>query len=621
MKKKLAGYLLALSLGCAFGMSNVEAAKQPVKPVVKKQDHNAVKTASKTAGNTNASKSKAGNPLAKYKTASNTSEYNAVAKRIGNKLYLFDSANKVYRKRYLARIGGDYYYFNKDHSLYTGLLHRKDGNRYFKEWNGRQVSNDLVDIKDKKAGQSKTCLFGTNGKQVSKPGWHSIRFNNKNFKVLIMGDGSLRTKPYNGKHGARLFTGYGILWENGPLHDIRRRSKARDVNYYYIAKDGQWIRRQGWIEVNGKKYYVQKGGTILNECTKKIGKKTYRFGNMGELLTNTTYLLNAGKKNAKRVYIDHNSNIVTKAGVYTPKDTKGRTVAHPVYIQKDGSVYNGWKEIKGSRYYFGMNGRYENRTYAGDEDYGYNTDGCFKIDDKYYLFDRNGKLLKHRGVKNIGGLTYKFNNDYSLRSGRFTHGKNKQISEFGNFYQGFGSTSKDAPAFSANIRTGLVYDMPRKKDGTYAYSNPYDAIHEAADKHSEYLIFFDKNGNLKKWTGKHVINGYEFNFGKDHRVRVGRNGLIAKYKGKRALIVNSNGRATVAPQGLTIIDNVPYSVDRYGVVTKLAPGKHTIQDAFGLSQIVTVSKTGRILAIQGMGSSLHTALRNVLYGYSSREGY
>ena len=56
-------------------------------------------------------------------------------------------------------------------------------------------------------------------------------------------------------------------------------------NYYYREADGKIRKKSGFVTVDGKKYYIRKGGKIRTNRTFKVNKKYYRANKYGVIKT------------------------------------------------------------------------------------------------------------------------------------------------------------------------------------------------------------------------------------------------------------------------------------------------------------------------------------------------
>lgn len=134
--------------------------------------------------------------------------------------------------------------------------------------------------------------------------------------------------------------------------------------YQYKKSDGTFIRKAGWVTIEGKKYFLQKGGIRYQGW--QIYKKQRRyFMSNGEL--------------AKNRWIKDNG--------------------HYYYIRKNGTPAPAgkWLTLKGKKYYISKKG--------------YRVTGLQTIKKKKYYFSSKGILIKNKSSYKIKGQTYEIDSD------------------------------------------------------------------------------------------------------------------------------------------------------------------------------------------------------------------
>lgn len=95
--------------------------------------------------------------------------------------------------------------------------------------------------------------------------------------------------------------------------------------YYYKQPNGKIRKKAGFVKVDGKKYYVRKGGKIRTRKTFKVKKKYYRANKKGEIKTGVY------KWNGKYSYSNADGVVKKKAGFVTWKGNR-------YYVQKGGTI-------------------------------------------------------------------------------------------------------------------------------------------------------------------------------------------------------------------------------------------------------------------------------------------
>lgn len=134
--------------------------------------------------------------------------------------------------------------------------------------------------------------------------------------------------------------------------------------YQYRQADGTFLKKSGWVTIEGKKYYLQKGGIRYQ------GWQTYK--------KKKRYFLSNGQM-AKSRWIKIN-------GQY-------------YYIRKDGTSAPAgkWLTLKGKKYYINKNG--------------YRVTGLQTIKKKKYYFNSKGVLIKNKSGYKIKGKLYEIGSD------------------------------------------------------------------------------------------------------------------------------------------------------------------------------------------------------------------
>lgn len=134
--------------------------------------------------------------------------------------------------------------------------------------------------------------------------------------------------------------------------------------YQYRQADGTFIQKSGWVTIEGKKYYLQKGGIRYQGWQTYKKKKRY-------------YLFNG--QMAKNRWIKEN-------GQY-------------YYIRKDGTSAPAgkWLTVKGKKYYICKKG--------------YRVTGLQTIKKKKYYFNSKGVLIKNKSSYKIKGQLYEIDSN------------------------------------------------------------------------------------------------------------------------------------------------------------------------------------------------------------------
>lgn len=148
-------------------------------------------------------------------------------------------------------------------------------------------------------------------------------------------------------------------------------------NTYYFAPDG--IMQTGWQTVGGLRYLLGADG-VMQFGWYKSPDGTYYFNQTGAMATGWQTL-----GDQKTYHFDEQSGLLSVSTFVTTGGVK-------FYVDTDGSMVRGFKNIAGSNYYFAPDGAMQT--------------GFFAIDGKYYDFDANGVMQV--GWQTIGGQRFYF---------------------------------------------------------------------------------------------------------------------------------------------------------------------------------------------------------------------
>lgn len=190
--------------------------------------------------------------------------------------------------------------------------------------------------------RDKYCYLNAAGRRISKKsGWYKL--NNKYYYI--------NSKGYREKKESGWYTINGkycyILKSGRRLAKSKGWYKIAD-KYVYISSAGKRLKKSaGWYKINNKYYYIESTGERQEK-----GEGWYRIG-------------------SKKYYIKSNGKRVKKkSGWYGDG-----------YICSDGTIYKGWKTIRGKKYYFSK-------------------DGCLKGDYVYaYYSDKYKRVITIRQFK------------------------------------------------------------------------------------------------------------------------------------------------------------------------------------------------------------------------------
>lgn len=354
---------------------------------------------------------------------------NAEYYQIGDKYYSFDSDGKMFSNTWIY---GNNYYASASGALLIGEQ-KIDGKWYFFNQYG-QKQRGIVYYNGKK------YLYGQDGVYIgtiSKEGWNTI-------------------------NGVDYFVSNGEVYVDRTYQDSKGNIYAFDAQgrkivnalygygsqRYFLGNDG--IAKTGWIKDKNRYYYGDlKTSKLFTGGEYTISGKQYYFDYYGVMYTGD--LLRDGK-----VY-KYGDNGALK-GIESFKDGWNYVSGSAVYY-RDGKPYTGWTDGRyvrngimlreqawydsstGASYFLGKDGKYLRNQWVDGAYYGYinvyakadgklacdewleidgakyyfsdvyKVTGCRKIDNKWYLFDVNGKLIQEISENQKDGWV-KLNGEY-----------------------------------------------------------------------------------------------------------------------------------------------------------------------------------------------------------------
>lgn len=212
-------------------------------------------------------------------------------------------------------------------------------------------------------------------------------------------------------------------------------------NYYFAGSTGLNQYYPRWVESNGNRYYVTRGGTCMKSSLCNIGGYTYLFSRSAQLYRDQIY--------------------VTRGRYYYTDPETGRT--HIKY---------GWIESNGKRYFARSNGQLFNdqRIYTGGNYYYMGTDCAVKtgfFHDGYTLYhaDESGALNKKSGSLTFDGKSYFAKADGTLYHDTYL------LTQNGYFYTDHDGVI-DATKTKDFTFSEELYNLLRKKTPDYVTAIP-----------------------------------------------------------------------------------------------------------------------------------------------------
>ena len=182
----------------------------------------------------------------------------------------YDASGRAVEYVGWKQIGGNWYYFNADHTVFFGLASDSQGLCYVYPYytdDGKIVSK-LAKKEYVEVGSS-LYYFDANGYTkgaISHNGWY-----NADGEWYYFENGALVG------YGYREIGGVGYYFYGGLMaHDT---TVYINGNAYYVNKNGAVVTRKGWYQLDGEWIYVKDGGHLIEYGIHIIDGKEYTFSN------------------------------------------------------------------------------------------------------------------------------------------------------------------------------------------------------------------------------------------------------------------------------------------------------------------------------------------------------
>ena len=466
--------------------------------------------------------------------------------------YLFDEDGVLTKGNGLKEIDGKWYYFNKDNSLETGWKVIDGKTYYFDESNGMVTWVHEINENDK----NKSYLFDKDGVLVKGSGWKEINGN----WYYLNNDNSLEIgwKVIDGK--TYYFDRYsGRAKGSTRIYD----SNHEKYKVYFFNEDGVLITEPGIHTYNltwggERKIYVNNKGEVQSGW-QTIDGKTYYFDEDNGMVIGIREI-NDGNKN-ERYLFDNNGVLVKSAGW---KEVDGRWY----YLNNDGSLECGWKTIDGKTYYFDSNSGMA--TMVKEINNG--------SENKIYLFDKDGVLVKGAGWKEANERWYYLNSDNSLLYGWQTiNGKKYYLDKYNGMAKGLScvNINDNYEVYLFNEDGSLVTGSGWKQiDGKWYYFNNNNSLVNGWKTINGKTYYFSSNMSI----GPTLIQGNRLE--KVDLYYFGEDGELINRKGWTKLNDNwfyFNDDSSLKTKWQTIGGKTYYFNETTGA---MATGKKTIYDYF-----------------------------------------
>ena len=317
-------------------------------------------------------------------------------RRIGGKVYCFNTDGTLKKMSGLVKNGSNRYYYDPaSGEMTTGWVHHGVNDYYFSTRTGRAVTGwQTIGGKEyffNKYGQlaknrmvGKTYYVNDKGEKVY--GWYT---NGDKTYYLDTKTGEAVKSGWHTIDGKRYyFNADGTLARGTWINDSQ-----------YLDENGSYA--VGWKEIDGKKYYFSKANYKKVTGWKRIDSKVWYFGSDG-ILQKLSGICKTS--DGLRYYFDPATGEMLTGWIHYG-------VNDYYFSPKTGRMLTGWRTIDGQKYYLNAYGqlaknRFVGNTYYvnenGQRQYGWITVG----ENKYYLNPSTGARTK--GWKTIDGAKYYF---------------------------------------------------------------------------------------------------------------------------------------------------------------------------------------------------------------------
>lgn len=306
----------------------------------------------------------------------------------------FSNAEGVLYQNQMISFGNTYYYMGNDGSVQSGIVKESNGKlyyagkdgviqkkaqwieegekKYFSNVEGILYQNQIISFGDTsyymgsdgsiqngivKANNGRSYYSGENGIIQKKAQW--IDFDGKRYFSNVEG------MLYQNQVITFGDVGYCMGEDASVQYGI---AKAGNKYYYTDENTGILIKKTGWIETSGKRYFSKADGSLYQNQFISFGDTYYYCGNDAAIVKNSTQVVSGvlyrfdgnGIMSKEGGWGEYNGNKYYKnpATGFPYKNqwvTFGRTW---YYANSQGFMVSGWQTIGGYKYYFYSDTKY-----------------------------------------------------------------------------------------------------------------------------------------------------------------------------------------------------------------------------------------------------------------------
>lgn len=286
-----------------------------------------------------------------YYMGNDGSVQSGIVKESNGKLYYAGKDGVIQKKAQWIEVSGKKYLSNAEGVLYQNQIISFGDTSYYMGSDG-SIQNGIV-----KANNGRSYYSGENGIIQKKAQW--IDFDGKRYFSNVEG------MLYQNQVITFGDVGYCMGEDASVQYGI---AKAGNKYYYTDENTGILIKKTGWIETSGKRYFSKADGSLYQNQFISFGDTYYYCGNDAAIVKNSTQVVSGvlyrfdgngimikeggwGEYNGNKYY----KNPATGFPYKNQWVTFGRTW---YYANSQGFMVSGWQTIGGYKYYFYSDTKY-----------------------------------------------------------------------------------------------------------------------------------------------------------------------------------------------------------------------------------------------------------------------
>ncbi|EIF6296494.1 cell wall-binding protein [Clostridium perfringens] len=351
-------------------------------------------------------------------------------KKLDYDVYYFEEDGRLTnRTGWINHINGefsDWYYLENGGKAALGW-NKINGTWYYFDSDAKMVTAPTR-IFDKDSSKDKIYFFDKNGAYRRYSGWYELKPVDGEPCWYYFGEDGLAKTGWQTINGNKYwFAPNGIMCKGTSTifeNEVEDGCYKVDLPTYLFNESGALVTSEGWHKVTlydeDKWCYIDNTG-VCKKGLAKINNKYYYFEPHKALMETgviSIYGFNGNKE--ANYFFDESGALNTSKGWHKCKD---RYNSHYIwcYIDDNGELAEGFKEINGNKYYFKNGVMNTGKTEIEGNQYYFNESGLIakgwsqNKDGEYYYTDNNGIIQK--GWQKINGIWYYFNDGGVMATG------------------------------------------------------------------------------------------------------------------------------------------------------------------------------------------------------------